>query len=595
MGKSKDPEVGLQLNTTGFVSSAKDAKAAIDNVANTKFTSLSKGIVNLAKDVGSSAASIGKGAAGGALAIGKGAQNLVGGALKGVGGLAKGIGGALAGGGISGISGAVGGGIGLIVGGPMGAAIGTAMASGAAKLFESSIGAAMKENRLNDRMEQIFGANTAILDETAEKIKTAFGFDDEDSKAAMNMLGQMGMGAVKTANSMSLVADIARAKNMSLSDSARLVGKAYQGSEGAARKLGIQIVKSGDPIKDQAAMMDQLQSKFGGAAATYAKNMPPFERLKLAVDDLMKSVGQKLIPIVVPFITWVADALTELISGEGFDSLVGSLVSGFKIAWGYAKEIGLTVIQMVATGWEVIKQLPTVIGGMWNSGKLMEWVTAMIGAIFKIVWDGCVLVGGLAKTAIMDGVPMIVGFLGKALTDMLRSTFGDYLSKKLGLTNASATFNEMMKGSGQNLAKHATDAFKDYGSKVATNLADIGSISRDAFSAGGIDFDAAAKKGKSVAQGLMGASDRTKTKIAKDTASLYGRTGKASTTIGMSDAGVATAQAKKQKEMAKQQAALRKAAGTLNARNSRGGAQQINVNVNLQNTDRMNPIASTVS
>jgi hypothetical protein len=531
----KDPEIGIGLNVDGFVQNAKKAQEAGNKVGKVDLSKLATGV----KSIGSGFAGIGR------LALGVFGGNLL-----------------------------------------TGAAAKLARSMGSiARAIPDGIEAALVDRRIADRVKKVFGPdNFNFIDETSNKIKSAFGIDDGDARKAMTLLGEMGMTADLAANSMSLAADIARAKNMSIEASSKLVGKAYQGNEAAAKKLGIQIQKTGDPIKDQARLMDALQKKFGGAAGEYAKNLPPLEKAKVAISDMVKAIGAKLIPVVVPFLQNVSNWMTAVANSEGFSNFATRLSSGITRVWNMAKSFAVTLLTYGIAFVDIIKQLPAAVGKMWDSGKLMEWVIAMIGAVLKMAWDGAVMWGKLAWAALTDGVDALGLMVGKALVDVLRSALGEKISSALGFDKASDSMNEKMKESNSAFKEKSTAAFSEWAQKAKDNFGGAGDISRDMFkNEGGLDMGASVDRARKKTASLLNFGDGVKKQMADDAAELYGRTGKASQTIGFSEAGRANALMKVKKKLKKSAAKDNKKA--------RGG---LNLNLNLQSADRINPIMATL-
>jgi len=533
MASGKEPEIGVRLNVDGFVSNAKKAQKAGGDIGNIDLSGLKDKI------------------------------NSIGGGFKSLGTTILGVfGGNL-------LTGAV-----------------SKLASGLGKMsgmVADGFKDAMEDSRIKERAEQVFGPeNFGFLDEVSEKMKSAFGFDDGDSRKAMITLGEMGMSAEKSAKSMSLAADIARAKEMSIGDAARLVGLAYQGNAKAAKALGLEVQKTGDPIKDQANLIEQMQKKFGGAAGAYAKNLPPLEKAKVAIADMIKAIAAKLIPVVVPFLQWVSNSLTGIANSEGFASFVESFVSVFKTVWAFAQKIGVTLVTYGLAFFDIVKQLPAALGNMWNSGKLMEWVITMIGGVLKTLMDAVVLLGQYLWNAYTQAVPGAIAFLAKALIDALRAVLGEFISNKLGLGKASEFLNKTGKDAFSSFGDNMKTAMSEFGGKAKENFGSMGDISKDMFKGAGLDMGASMDRARGTANGLFGMGEGTKNKIAQDTRDLYNMTGKANDTIGFSAIGKKNALLKNKKK-------LRQGVDKANKK-ARGG---LRINLNLQSADRINPIMTT--
>lgn len=97
-----------------------------------------------------------------------------------------------------------------------------------------------------------------------------------------------------------LTEDLAAAKKISLAAAAKVVGKVEDGNVGSLGRLGLATKDSTGKTLTQAAAMDELRTKFHGAADEIAKT--PAGKLAgfhAQIDDLEEDAGDKLLPLLV--------------------------------------------------------------------------------------------------------------------------------------------------------------------------------------------------------------------------------------------------------------------------------------------------------
>lgn len=161
------------------------------------------------------------------------------------------------------------------------------------------------------------------IDDTIKKQSELSAFDDEDLTDSFTNLVRTTGDVTEALKLNATAADIARAKGMSLESASKLLQKAYNGSAGAAKKLGIEIEpvttaqdkleastkKATDAQKDAAKRADEtatkqkilaeLQGTFAGQAEAYGETgAGAAERLQVATENLFESMGTLLAPVI---------------------------------------------------------------------------------------------------------------------------------------------------------------------------------------------------------------------------------------------------------------------------------------------------------
>ncbi|HXH79514.1 hypothetical protein [Nocardioides sp.] len=217
----------------------------------------------------------------------------------------------------------------------------TGLALGA--LGALAIKAANESEAVQSRLKQSIENTGESYDDLADRIdKMAetsldLAFDDEDAASALASLTDATGSATKALDDMGLVMDIARARGISLADSARIVAAVEQERYGSLARLGIQI----DENATREEALGVIQAKYAGQAEAYATtNAAAYEKFGNTVENTLESVGARLVDLQGPLIALGAGS-----------QLLGPLASGLKQVGTAAKtaQIGAAALSL-ATG-----------------------------------------------------------------------------------------------------------------------------------------------------------------------------------------------------------------------------------------------------
>jgi hypothetical protein len=168
-------------------------------------------------------------------------------------------------------------------------------------------------------------SSTKVRDEilkysTALQRQSTYG--DEAITEVQKLLFQLGRlegEGLRTATKATL--DLAAGLGIDLHSAAMMVAKAAAGNTTTLGRYGIQITKTGDQAKDFAAVLEQLQGKFGGAAQAATQTAGgAFAQFKEATGDLVEIIGSKLLPSLATAAQYwrdVAYAATDAASANG--------------------------------------------------------------------------------------------------------------------------------------------------------------------------------------------------------------------------------------------------------------------------------------
>jgi hypothetical protein len=168
--------------------------------------------------------------------------------------------------------------------------------------------AAIEDEKAQEQLNQTIRANVKGWDENTAAIEdaikagAALAFTDDEIRAGLNQLIPRTKDIAEANRLNALAMDLARAKNLSLEESATLVGKAYSGQASALRRAGIAIKDT----KNSTRALAELQSMVTGQADKYASTAEgSMAVLQITIDELVESLGYELLPHLKAFANYL--------------------------------------------------------------------------------------------------------------------------------------------------------------------------------------------------------------------------------------------------------------------------------------------------
>ena len=156
--------------------------------------------------------------------------------------------------------------------------------------------------KLASALENATGATKAQIaatEDSIDKMARATGVADDKLRPALSRLALSTGDVSKAQDLLSLALDISTQTGKPLEGVANALGKAYDGNTAALGKLGIGLSSAELKAMSFTDVQTKLSDLFGGAAA---KNAATFQgrmdRLKVAFDEGVESIGTKLLPII---------------------------------------------------------------------------------------------------------------------------------------------------------------------------------------------------------------------------------------------------------------------------------------------------------
>jgi hypothetical protein len=228
------------------------------------------------------------------------------------------------------------------------------------------------ENATNATKAQI-----AATEQSIDKMARATGVADDTLRPALARLALSTGSVSKAQDLLSLALDISTQTGKPLEGVANALGKAYDGNSAALGRLGIGLTAAELKAMSFTQVQTKLTDLFGGAAAKNAETFQGrMDRLKVAFDEGVETIGYNLLPIIQKLIDIIVnkvvpgfekfvkifDPLKEAIerNKESFQALgsfiVDYIVPVFTVALGGA----ITFVAKIAAG------VVDIVGGVIN-------------------------------------------------------------------------------------------------------------------------------------------------------------------------------------------------------------------------------------
>ena len=228
------------------------------------------------------------------------------------------------------------------------------------------------ENATNATKAQI-----AATEDSIDKMARATGVADDNLRPALARLALSTGNVSKAQDLLSLALDISTQTGKPLEGVANALGKAYDGNTASLGKLGIGLSTAELKAMSFTQVQSRLSDLFGGAAAKNAETFQGrMDRLKVAFDEGVETIGYNLLPIIQKLIDIIVnkvvpgfekfvkifDPLKQAIerNKESFQALgsfiVDYIVPVFTVALGGA----ITFVAKIAAG------VVDIVGGVIN-------------------------------------------------------------------------------------------------------------------------------------------------------------------------------------------------------------------------------------
>lgn len=370
------------------------------------------------------------------------------------------------------------------------AALGLAGATGLIAVgLKKSVDAALEAEKAQTRLDSAFkAANVSAKDRVAamkeiSDVSQKAALDDEDLSDSFSKLVRTSGSAKSAMEGMSLAADIARARHISLEAATKMVEKAMIGSEAAFKRVGIAAEKGTSSTE----LLEMAQKKFAGSAEAYGNSAAGSqEKFQVALENLQETIGTKFLPVLAKMmsaltelIAWasanwpkfqaaatnaynaVRDAAQQLINyyNTNFKPAVENVVAAVTAIW---QRFGGTITTVVVTAFNQLKAVVTaaftiiravfetfaaLLRGDWS--KAWDGIKTIVSTVLNLIVTTIRNFGTIAKAAmsaaaglIYDGLKAGVGKLDDVIRGALNSVIAGIKGLAGAAGNAAASFGK---------------------------------------------------------------------------------------------------------------------------------------------------------
>jgi hypothetical protein len=148
----------------------------------------------------------------------------------------------------------------------------------------------------------------AATEDSIDKMARATGVADDTLRPALARLALSTGNVSKAQDLLSLALDISTQTGKPLEGVANALGRAYDGNTTSLGKLGIGLSSAELKAMSFTQVQTKLSELFGGAAAKNAETFQGrMDRLKVAFDEGVETIGYNLLPIIQKFIDLIVN------------------------------------------------------------------------------------------------------------------------------------------------------------------------------------------------------------------------------------------------------------------------------------------------
>jgi len=312
-------------------------------------------------------------------------------------------------------------------------------------------------NKLSVTLSNL-GINTEKNRKQIEQLSSSYiklGFADDQAAIGFNKL-LIAVGDVDKAQGMlALSADLARVKNIGLTDAAGILAKASQGSARAFKEMGISLDTTLPKSQAIAKAFDQLEAKIGGQAVAYTKTFKgQLAVLKETFLDNAETIGVALLPYLTRLVQMFGNLIEFIKRNAAAFKLIGGVIVAVTVAlasynatvktvtfvtnvWSKATAFAKSVLALFT------KQQQAANAAMKANpiGLIVSAVTLLAGA-FVMLWNRSepfrklvIQIGKVGLNAFAAIIPMVGRLfeaIAKIVTGPMRALLG-VLSKLPGV------------------------------------------------------------------------------------------------------------------------------------------------------------------
>ena len=236
--------------------------------------------------------------------------------------------------------------------------------------------------KLAQSLEKATGATRdqiAATETSIDKMARATGVADDQLRPALARLALSTNSTSKAQELLALALDISTQTGKPLEGVANALGKAYDGNTAALGKLGVGLSSAELKAMSFTQVQSRLSDLFGGAAAANAQTFQGrMDRLKVAFDEGVETIGTKLLPIIEALIRIIIE---KVVPGfEKFTKLFDPLRKAIDDNKESFQALGSFIVDYIVPVFTV-----ALAGAISFVAKIAAGVVDIVGGVINVI------------------------------------------------------------------------------------------------------------------------------------------------------------------------------------------------------------------
>jgi hypothetical protein len=203
--------------------------------------------------------------------------------------------------------------------------------------IDAAADAQVQVMKFNTIMKNSVGTTKAVSDAITKYSKTVtkLGFDDEEAALSTARFFQRTGDLTQSIMLNNIAMDLARDKNMSLTDAQRMVGLVQSGNGRILKQYGIDLKETATPMEAIIQLQGLLKDSAKNYSETYAGSMEVF---KAEFTNFKEVIGSQLLPILTSATGKITEIIISAMAWEEKNHFVTNSINAVKDAIGNATE-----------------------------------------------------------------------------------------------------------------------------------------------------------------------------------------------------------------------------------------------------------------
>jgi hypothetical protein len=263
-----------------------------------------------------------------------------------------------------------------------------AITNSISSLTKAAVEDVQAQTLLAQQLRNTVGASDAVVASVEEQIgavQTATGVVDDELRPAYSKLIRSTRDTARAFRLLNLATDISAQTGKSLDSVSTALSRALNGNTASLVKLIPSIRNSTDFVGD-------LEKQFKGAAAA-ANNLDPYNRLKIAFDEVRETIGAAFLPALGSIATFIDDNLPKIDALA--DAINNRVKAAFEGTGTAATNFGTKVVKAITDLTDFLNGTAQADNGFAKFAEGLKPITDLIGAFGEILKGVLAVLDGL--------------------------------------------------------------------------------------------------------------------------------------------------------------------------------------------------------